>query len=154
MRAALAQLLASAAFLAPLASLADPPDACSIVTLAEVNAIAQSAATKVLIAKSGNPSECQFVNDKHAAVLVISIRQVQYAAENELQGDRESLEKIYKARAKWIDGVGEHAFWMPATQQLEFRKGKTLVTVRFARDKNKNEIDTAQVARLIESRLK
>jgi hypothetical protein len=94
------------------------------------------------------------VNDKHAAVLVISIRQVQYAVENELQGDRESLEKIYKTRAKWIDGVGEHAFWMPATQQLEFRKGKTIVGVRFARDKNKNELDTSQVARLIESRLK
>ena len=154
MRAALAQLLACTALLAPFAAAADPPDACTIITLAEVNAIAQSAATKVQIAKSGNPSECQFVNDKHAAVLVISIRQVQYAAENELQGDRESLEKIYKAHAKWIDGVGEHAFWMPATQQLEFRKGKILVTVRFARDKNKNEIDTAQVARLIESRIK
>lgn len=154
MRAALASALACAAFLAPLAARAEMPNACTIITLEEVNAIAGSAATKVLVAKSGNPSECQFVNDKHAAVLVISIRQVQYAVENELQGDRESLEKIYKTRAKWIDGVGEHAFWMPATQQLEFRKAKTIVGVRFARDKNKNELDTSQVARLIESRLK
>ena len=154
MRAALAPALAFAALLAPFEGFAEMPDACAVVTLAEVNAIAGSAATKVQVAKSGNPSECQFVNDKHAAVLVISIRQVQYAAENELQGDRESLEKIYKAHAKWIDGVGEHAFWMPATQQLEFRKGKTLVNVRFARDKNKNEVDTSQIARLIESRLK
>jgi len=146
--------LALASLLLPLAALAEAPDACSIVSLADVNAIAGGAATKVQVAKSGNPSECQFVDDHHAAVLVLTIRQVQYAAENELQGDRESLEKIYKARAKWLDGVGEHAFWMAATHQLEFRKAKTLVTVRFARDKNMNELDSAQLARLIDSRLK
>ena len=152
MRAAFA--LGFAALLVPLAALADPPDACSIVTLAEVNSIASGAATKVLVAKSGNPSECQFVGEHQAAVLVVTMRQVQYAAENELQGDRETLEKIYKAHAKWIDGVGEHAFWMAATHQLEFRKAKTLVTVRFVREKNRNELDNAQLARLIEARLK
>jgi hypothetical protein len=152
MRAAFA--LGLAAVLASLAALADSPDACTIVTLAEVNSIAGGAATKIQVAKSGNPSECQFVGDHQAAVLVITIRQVQYAAENELQGDRETLEKIYKAHAKWIDGVGEHAFWMAATHQLEFRKGKTLVNVRFAREKNRNELDSAQIARLVEARLK
>ena len=153
MRVGLAPALAFATLLTPLAALAEL-DACTIISLKDVNAIANGAATKVQVAKSGNPSECQFQDDHHAAVLVVTIRQVQYAAENELQGDRESLEKIYKARAKWIDGVGEHAFWMAPTNQLEFRKGKTLVTVRFARDKNRNELDSAQVARLIESHLK
>ncbi len=82
------------------------------------------------------------------------MRQVQYAAENELQGDRETLEKIYRGKVKWLDGIGEKAFWMPVNKQLEFRKGKVLVSVKFSREQNKNELDSAQVARMVDSRIK
>ena len=79
---------------------------------------------------------------------------MQYAAENELQLERENLEKIYKSRAKWLTGmVGENAFWMAATHQLIFRKGKKIVSVTFSREKNQNESDTATIARVVESRL-
>ena len=66
------------------------------------------------------------MDSHHAAVVVISIRQVQYAAENDLQHERENLEKIYRTKAKWLKTVGENAFWLGATHQLMFRKGKML----------------------------
>jgi len=36
---------------------------------------------------------------------------------------------------------------------MGFRKGKTIVSVRFAQPKNQNELDTSQIARVIENRL-
>jgi hypothetical protein len=81
-------------------------------------------------------------------VLVLSLREVQYAAENELQYERENLEKIYRSKAKWLTPtIGDNAFWLPANKQLVFRKGKTIASVTFARAAHQNELDTAQVAR-------
>lgn len=139
---------------APLAALALPPAACSLLTLAEVNSIAAGTATKMAQQKSGNPTECAFSDSKNGAVLVVSLREVQYAVENELQYERENLEKIYRGKVKWLIGVGENGFWMPINKQLVFRKAKTLVTVKFARVANQTEVDSSQVARLIDSRLK
>ena len=64
------------------------------------------------------------------------------------------LEKIYKSRAKWLTGtVGENAFWFAVTHQLFFRKGKKIVSVTFSREKNQNDVDSATIARIVESRL-
>jgi len=145
------------AFLAACAAttcLAAPPDACQIITIDEVNSIAGGAATRIVPQQSGNPSACAFQDARRAAVLVIKIREVQYAAENELQHERENLEKIYRNKVKWIEGVGDRAFWLQANKSGMFRKNKFLVTVTFSRDKNATEVDTMQVARLIENRLK
>ena len=147
-------LLACAIAAAPLAAVATPPEACSVLAIEEVNTIAAGAATKVEQRRSGNPSECAFVDARRGAVLVVSIREVQYAAENELQYERENLEKIYRGKVKWLTGVGENGFWMPVNKQLVFRKAKTLVSVTFSRVANQNEADSSQVARMIESRLK
>jgi hypothetical protein len=88
-------------------------------------------------------------------VLIVSLREVKYAAENELQYERETLEKIYRSRAKWLaPPIGDNAFWLPANKQLVFRKGRTIGSVTFSRPVNQNEIDTAQVARLVEAQLK
>ena len=134
--------------------LAAPPDACQIITMDEVNSIAGGAATRIVPQQSGNPSSCAFQDARRAAVLQIRIREVQYAAENELQHERENLEKIYRNKVKWIEGVGDSAFWLHANKSGMFRKGKFLVTVTFSREKNATEVDTMQVARLIENRLK
>jgi len=131
-----------------------PPDACTIISMDEVNSIAGGVAAKISPRKSGNPSECAFEDSRRGVVLVLSIREVQYAAENELQYERENLEKIYRSKVKWIEGVGDRAFWLQANKSGKFRKGKTIVTVVFSREKNATEVDTMQVARLIESRLK
>ena len=149
MKKALA-LLAFAA--APV--LADVPNACSIVSIEEINSIAAGTVTQTQQQKAGNPSVCGFLDNRKAAVLVIGIREVQYAVENELQLERENLEKIYKGRVKWLTGnIGENAFWMPVNKQLMFRTGKKIVTVTFSREKNRNEVDTGQIARLVDSRL-
>ena len=143
---------AALAFCAP--SWGAPPDACAILTATELNSIAAGTVESVHQRKSGNPSECAYIDKKRGAVLVVSIREVQYAAENELQYERENLEKIYRGKVKWLTGVGENGFWMPVNKQLVFRKAKTLVSVSFARVANQNEADSSQVARMIESRLK
>jgi hypothetical protein len=148
------RLLACLAACAAATCLAAPPDACSVVSMEEVNTIADGAATRVSPRRSGNPSECAFEDARRAAVLVVKIREVQYAAENELQHERENLEKIYRSKVKWIEGVGDRAFWLQTNKTAMFRKGKLLVTLAFSREKNATEVDTMQVARLIENRLK
>ena len=133
---------------------AAPPDACTVITMDEINTIAAGTASKVSPRKSGNPTQCAFEDSRRAAVLVVTLREVQYAAENELQYERENLEKIYRSKVKWIEGVGDSAFWLQANKTAMFRKGKVLVTVAFAREQNAREIDTMQAARLIEAKLK
>jgi len=133
---------------------AAPPDSCTVVTIDEVNTIAAGAAAKISPRKSGNPTECAFEDSRRGAVLVLRIREVQYAAEDELQHERGNLEKIYRGKVKWIEGVGNSAFWFEANKTAMFRKGKFLVTLKFSREKNATEVDTMQVARLIENRLK
>jgi hypothetical protein len=84
---------------------------------------------------------------------VVTVRTVQYAVKDELFQERDNLEKIYKSRSKQLDTVGEGGYWLAANHQLGFRKGKTIVSLRFTNPKNQNEIDTGQIARVIEGRL-
>ena len=145
-------ILAFASVLTP--ALADVPNACEILKVEEINSIAGGLVERVQQQKSGNPSVCGFMDSRRGAVLVLSIREVQYAVENELQYERENLEKIYKGRVKWLTGsVGENGFWMPVNKVLVFRKGKKIVSVSFSRTQNQNEVDSAQIARLVEARL-
>ena len=145
-------ILAFACLAAP--ALADVPNACEILKVEEINSIAGGTVEKVQQQKTGNPSVCGFLDSRRGAVLVLSIREVQYAVENELQLERENLEKIYKGRVKWLTGsVGENGFWMPINKQLVFRKGKKIVSVVFSRTQNQNEVDSAQIARLVDARL-
>jgi hypothetical protein len=146
-------VLGALALLALPAHADDAPNACELVTPDEINAIATKKVERVLPQKSGNPSECGFIDSHKAAVLVVNVRMVQYAVKDELFQERETVEKIYHTKSKEIDGVGEGAYWLGANHQLGFRKGHAIVNVRFATPKNQNENDSAQIARLIEARL-
>lgn len=148
MKTALAAVLAALALPAVAA-----PDACAIVTLDEVNAISTVKAEKVQPQKSGNPSQCGFMDPRKAAVVVVSVREVQYAARDEMHYERENLEKIYKMKSKPVDTIGDGGFWLPANKQLTFRKGKVIVSVTFAVAKHQNEVDSSQLARVIEAKL-
>jgi len=151
----LAQGLVPALCLAlSLAARATPPAACAIVKVEDLNQIAGGGITGTQVRKAGNPTECSFVDARKASVLVIRLNEVQYAAENELQHERETLEKIYREKAKWLNTVGDSAFWLDANKQLVFRKAKTLVWVSFERPANRNEVDSGQVARLLEAQIK
>jgi hypothetical protein len=145
-------LLAVAAVV-PALAWATPPDACTLVTPEEISAIAQKVVAKVQPQQSGNPSKCGFMDSRHGAVLVVAVREVQYAVRDEMHHERENLEKIYKMRSKPLDTIGDGGFWLPANHQLTFRKGKLIASVTFAVPTNQNELDTSQVARLVESRL-
>ena len=147
-------LVRALALLLPLAASAEVPNACEIIKIDDVNSIAAGAVEKTQQIRTGNPSECNFVDSRRGAVLTLSIREVQYAAENELQQERENLEKIYRGKVKWLTGmVGENGFWMPVNKQLMFRKGKRIVSVKFSRAQNQNEVDTSQIARLVDAKL-
>lgn len=138
----------------PAAALATPPNACELVTPDEINTIAERKVERVQPQKSGNPSQCSFLDSRKAAVLVVSIREVQYAVKDELFQERDNLEKIYKSRSKPLDTVGDGGYWLPPNHQLGFRKGKMIVNVTFATPRNQNELDTAQIARMIDARIK
>ena len=137
----------------PAAALATPPNACEILKAEDINPIAVSKVERVQQQKAGNPSSCAFLDSRKAAVLVVSIREVQYAVKDELHEEKTQLEKIYKTRTKQLDTVGDGAYWSPANKQLGFRKGKMIVNVTFSIKENQTEIDTAQVARIIDSRI-
>ena len=136
-----------------LPALAAPPNACELLKPEEINLIAANKVERVQQVKTGNPSECSFLDAKRGAVLTVSVREVQYAVKDEMGQERESLEKIYRTKSKTIDTVGEGGYWTPVHNQLGFRKGKMIVSVRFAQPKNQNELDTSQVARVIENRI-
>ena len=99
----------------PLAVRADPPSACGVARIEDLNQIAGGGITGTQQRRNGNPSECSFVDARKASVLVIKLQQVQYAAADELQHERETLEKIYRSRAKWLNTVGDQAFWLAST---------------------------------------
>jgi hypothetical protein len=150
MKRALAPLVL-AAF--PATALADPPNACSVITPDAINQIAERKVERVQQQKSGNPSQCGFLDSRKAAVLMISIREVKYAVKEELFEEKSQNEKIYKTRARDLDTVGEGGYWNPANKQLGFRKGKMIVNVKFSTPKNQNELDSSSIARVIETKL-
>ncbi|MEO5693445.1 MAG: hypothetical protein ABIQ72_10000 [Usitatibacter sp.] len=148
-----ALVLAATLCIPVVALAATPPNACELVKPDEINLVSKKKVERVQQQKSGNPSECGFLESSRSSVLTVNVREVQYAVKDELFQEMSNLEKIYKSRAKPVEAVGEGAYWLPANHQLSFRKAKTIVTVRFSVPKNQNEADTAQIARVIESRL-
>jgi len=124
--------LAALAFALPAAALADPPNACELLTPEEISTIAERKVEHVVPQKAGNPTQCGFLDSRKAAVLVVSVREVKYAVRDELFQERDNLEKIYKSRSKQLDTVN----------------------VTFSTPKNQNELDTSQIARMIEARIK
>ena len=150
MKNALALLVLAAL---PATALADPPSACAIITPDAINQIAERKVENVQAQKTGNPSQCGFLDARKGAVLVISIREVKYAVKDELFEEKSQTEKIYKTRAKDLDTVGEGGYWNPANKQLGFRKGKMIVNITFSTPKNQNELDSSSIARVIEAKL-
>ena len=137
----------------PAAAFAAPPNACEILKPEDINPIAVSKVDRVQPQKSGNPSQCGFLDSRKAAVLTLSLREVQYAVKDELHEEKSQIEKIYKTRTKQLDTVGDGGYWSPANKQLGFRKGKTIVNITFNIKENQSEVDTAQIARIVEARL-
>lgn len=137
----------------PAAVLATPPNPCEILTPEVINQIAERKVEQVQQQKSGNPSQCGYLDSRKGAVLVVSIREVQYAVKDEIFEERTQLEKIYKTKAKQLDTLGEGGYWQPANKQLGFRRNKMIVNITFSTPKNQNELDSSQIARVIDAKL-
>ena len=148
------KLLAALLLALPGVSQAAPPDACSLLTLDEINTFAEHKAEKAQVLQSGNPTKCSWIDSRRGAVLVVTVREVQYAARDEMNVEKGNLEKIYRGHAKDLDTLADGGYWLQANKQLTFRKNKTIVSVNFATPRNQTETDSTRVARLIESRLK
>lgn len=148
----LAATLAALAFSLP--AFAAPPNACEVLTMDDVSTVSERPVVKTRTQKAGNPSECAFLDSRNAVVMVLSLKEVQYAVKDELGVERSNLEKVYKVRAKYNETVGDEAFWIGANKSFWFRKGKVIGSVTFQTPKNQTELDTAQMARLAESRIK
>jgi hypothetical protein len=146
-------LLAFIALAAPALALASPPNACEILTPEEINNFADRKVEKVRLQKAGNPTECAFLDSRGGAVLVVWMKEVQYAVKDEFGIERGNLEKIYRGKAKELDTVGDGGFWLGANKSLWFRKGRIITSITFQTPKNQNEVDTGQIARMVESRL-
>lgn len=145
--------LAVLAFALPTAVPAAPPDACSLLTADEINRVAARVVERVQVQKSGNPSQCGYLDARRSAILVLTVREVQYAVRDEMAVERDNLEKIYRSSSKKLESVGDGGFWQPANKQMTFHKGKKIVSLTFSIPGNRNELDTAILARLVESRL-
>jgi hypothetical protein len=140
-------------FLLPAAALAAPPDACTLLTPDEINRVADRLVERVQPQKSGNPSQCGFLDARRSAVVVLTVREVQYAVKEEIAIERDNLEKIYRSSSKKLESVGDAGFWQPANKQMTFHRKNLIVSLIFSTPKNQNELDTAILARLVEARL-
>ena len=126
----IARLLAPA-LLASTAAFAAPPDACSLISMAEVNKMA----------KGGD------------AVLTVTVRDSADPA-GELKMDAGVQERMYKKPVKPVPGVGDEAWWADNRLVLAYRKGKLAGQVYFTGSKYGGEAVTTEVAKLVVGRLK
>ena len=131
---------------------AEAPDACSLITMDEVNNFAAKSASKTRARAIDRGSECAYMDGRQNAILTVSVKESK-APKAELDHEADNLQKIYRTTVKAAE-VGESGFFLSANKQLHFRKGKLLVLVFFSRPANANPVDTLAAAKIVESRLK
>ncbi len=151
MHRSLAALALAVLFLPGFAA-AQAPDACTLITMDEVNNFAAKTATKVRARPIDGGSECAYMDARQNAILTVSVKQSK-SPKAELDHEADNLQKIYRTSVKPAE-VGDAGFFLSANKQLHFRKGKLLVMVAFSRPANANPVDTAAAAKIVESRLK
>jgi hypothetical protein len=125
-------------------------DACSLMTLDEVNTIANGDAKSSV--PRANGSECSYQNSSKNAVLTVKMKRG--GAKESMQSAVTSLEKTYKRPAKSIASVGDDAQWFEALGTLHVVKGDTHLDLFFTRQKNRTEADTVKAANLMLTKIK
>jgi len=149
----IARLLAPA-LLASTAAFAAPPDACSLISMAEVNKMAKGGdAVRFEKRGGGKESECAFLAKGGDAVLTVTVRESADPA-GELKMDAGVQERMYKKPVKPVPGVGDEAWWADNRLVLAYRKGKLAGQVYFTGSKYGGETVTTEVAKLVVGRLK
>jgi hypothetical protein len=147
------RLLASA-LLSGNAAIAAPPDACSLISMAEVNKLAKVGdAVRFEKRGGGKESECAFLRKGGDAVLTVTVRESADPA-GELKGDAGVQERMYKKPVKPVAGVGDEAWWADNQLVLAYRKGKFAGQVYFTGSKYGGESVTTEVAKLVVGRIR
>jgi hypothetical protein len=147
-------LLLAPALLAAATVLAAPPDACSLISMDEVNAMAKGGdAIRFEKRGGGKESECNFLRKGGDAVLTVSVRESADPA-GELKMDAGMQERMYKKPVKPLAGVGDEAWWADNQGVIAFRKGKIAGQVYFTGSKYGGEPVTTEVAKRVVGRIR
>lgn len=144
--------LALALLAVPAIAAAETPDACTLITMDEVNNFAAKSAAKVRARPIERGSECAYMDARQNAILTVSVKESK-SPKADLEHEADNLQKIYRTTVKPAE-VGDGGFFCSANKQLHFRKGKLIATVTFSRPANANAADTTAAARIVENRLK
>ena len=136
-----------------LPAAAAPPNPCEILSVESVNSISARQADRVKAGTSGSAVQCTYLSGNTAA-LVVSLKEVLSAPKDTFDIERMNNEKISRIRAKMNETVGDGAYWLSDIKTFSFRKGNIIGTVKFENPKNQNELDSSQIARLVEAKLK
>ena len=140
--------------LAATAALAAPPDACSLISMDEVNKMAKGGdAIRFEKRGRGNESECVFMRKGGDAVLTVNVRESADAA-GDLKRDAGVQERMYKKPVKAVAGVGDEAWWADNQLVLSYRKGRLAGQVYFTGSKYGGEPVTTEVAKLVVGRIR
>jgi hypothetical protein len=131
-----------------------PMDVCSLISIEEVNTMVNVPASKTRSMTTKNGEECTFLDSSRKAVFTVEVRPAKLP-KAEMDMEAESLQKIYRTSVKPVE-IGEGGFWLTTKQELYFRKGKRIVRVVLAPEKDAKAVEakTQSAGRLIESRLK
>jgi hypothetical protein len=135
-------------------ALAAPPDACSLISLSEVNTMAKKGdAVSAEKRGTGAESQCHFLDAGKSSVLTVEVRETADAAAD-LKMDAAVLERLYKRPLKPIPGVGDEALWCDHQNSVTFRKGKLAGRVYFTGSKYGGEPVTVAIAKLVTGRIR
>ena len=148
------RILLAPALLAAATAFAAPPDACSLISMDEVNKMARGGdAIRFEKRGRGNESECVFMRKGGDAVLTVNVRESADAT-GDLKRDAGVQERMYKKPVKPVAGVGDEAWWADNQQVVAYRKGKLAGQVYFTGSKYGGEPVTTEVAKLVVGRIK
>jgi hypothetical protein len=146
-------LLAPALFAAATA-VAAPPEACSLISMDEVNRMAKVGdAVRFEKRGGGKQSECNFLRKGGDSVLTVNVRESADPA-SDLKMDAGMQERLYKKPVKPVAGVGDEAWWADNQGVIAFRKGRIAGQVYFTGTKYGGEPVTTEVAKLVVGRIK
>lgn len=135
--------LASVVLLSPLWGQAAPPDACTFVTLEEVNGIAKGEAKTRSVTNHPRFSECSFQDASKSAVYTLKI---------EVDDDpRASLAMMRRGKPTpaELTGIGDEAIYHPSSRAVFAAKGKWFISSYFTGKNSDQETSAAFAAKVI-----
>lgn len=144
LRHAVAAVLLS---LSPIAVQGNPPDACSFVTLAEVNEVTKGEAKSRSVTNHPRYSECSFQDAGKSAVYTLKIE-----VDDDPKGSLAMMRKE-KTPPRELPGIGDEAIYHYTSRAVYSAKGKWFISSYFT-GKNSDEVTSAKFAEKVIARIR